>query len=233
MGILNNYHHSWDDFITNDIINELNNIENQIGNNYFPKPENVLRILNNDLNKIKYIIVGMEPYPSSYVKNGIEMPEATGRSFEVSSVTSWAQKFKQSSLRNIIKTIYYNYNNEKISLDKLREKINNGTFKIAQPKEWFDSLENQGILFLNATLTVEKNNVDTHTKIWEHFMNELISFINKNHNVIWILWGKKAQNRVIPMISNNYILTSHPRLDKFIQENCFGQIPDIDWTGLK
>ena len=107
-------HKSWLDFFTNDIENELENIEKQIGDNYFPSKENILRFMQLDLNKVKYIIVGMEPYPSSYIENNQVIPEATGRSFEVSSVKSWNQKFKQSSLRNILKTIYFNKYNVKI-----------------------------------------------------------------------------------------------------------------------
>lgn len=82
-------HKSWLDFFTNDIENELENIEKQIGDNYFPSKENILRFMQLDLNKVKYIIVGMEPYPSSYIENNQVIPEATGRSFEVSSVKSW------------------------------------------------------------------------------------------------------------------------------------------------
>ena len=62
-------HKSWLDFFTNDIENELENIEKQIGDNYFPSKENILRFMQLDLNKVKYIIVGMEPYPSSYIEN--------------------------------------------------------------------------------------------------------------------------------------------------------------------
>lgn len=226
-------HKSWLDFFTKDIENELENVEKQIGKNYFPRKENVLRFMQLDLNKVKYIIVGMEPYPSSYIENNQEIPEATGRSFEVSSVKSWNQKFKQSSLRNILKTIYFNKYNVKISLNEIREKITNKEFKIKEPKEWFDSLENQGILFLNATLTVEPNNVDSHCKIWENFMNELIVYIlNRNENIKWLLWGNKAQTRILPLVrEENVICSCHPRLASFVDENCFQYIKNINFEG--
>lgn len=226
-------HPSWKSFLSKEIINELNNIELKIGNNFFPNKENVLRFLELDLNKIKYIIVGMEPYPSSFEKNGLIIPEATGRSFEVKSLLSktWSDKFKQSSLRNILKTIYYNETNEIINLENLRKKIEKKEFKIANPKDWFNKIESQGVMFLNATLTVEAYNVDSHKKIWENFIKELIKYIETNTDVKWVLWGKPAQERIIPYIKNNYITSCHPRLNDFILENCFKEMKDINWTG--
>lgn len=230
---IDNIHPSWKDFFTKEIIEELDKIENKIGSNYFPKKENVLRFTNLDLNEIKYIIVGMEPYPSSYEKNGIVYPIATGRSFEIDNIYSWSQKFKQSSLRNIIKTIYFNYNNKKINLETLREKIASKEFNIKSPKEWYDSLEKQGVMFLNATLTVEPYNVDSHTKIWETFMNKLIKYINNNNkNILFLLWGNKAQERVLPLIdTKNAICNQHPRLVGFIDENCFEKLDKVNWLG--
>ena len=65
--IPNNWHPSWDVFMTDETIEQLKQIECKIGESvkdYFPKDENVLRFLHTDLNNIKCIIVGMEPYPS-------------------------------------------------------------------------------------------------------------------------------------------------------------------------
>lgn len=233
------WHPSWDDFMNlkniygqNITLLELKQIEKQIGE-IFPKEENVLRFLQNDLNNIKIIIVGMEPYPSSFEKDGNIYPIATGRSFEIANVINWNQKFKQSSLRNILKTIYYNEYGEIISLEILRNKIKNNEFSIKQPKEWFDSLEKQGVLFLNATLTVEPYNVDSHTKIWSNFMNNLMIYIsNKNKNIKWLLWGNKAQERILSIINpENAICSCHPRLFEFVNENCFSKIKEINWLG--
>ena len=225
---------TWNDFFTEDILKELEEIETKIGTNYFPNKENVLRFTNTDLNNIKCIIVGMEPYPSSFVFNNKLIPEATGRSFEIKSLEdkTWNYKFKQSSLRNILKAIYYNETGCKKSLDEIRKEISNETFKISQPSEWFDNLENQGVLFLNATLTVIPGHVDTHTKIWEEFMSKLIPYIDKQ-NVKWLLWGNKAQDRVLPLINkNNAICSCHPRLANFVDENPFQYIKSINWKGI-
>ena len=186
-----------------------------------------------DIKNIKYVIVGMEPYPSSFEKDGIVYPEATGRSFEVASLQgkSWKDKFKQSSLRNIIKTIYYNETKEQIDLETLRKKIELGDFVISNPTTWFDKTEEQGVLWLNATLTVQPYKVDTHKKYWGKFMEEVILYMMKeNPNLKWVLWGQPAKERVLPLVGEqNCICTMHPRLVGFIDENCFDFMNDINW----
>lgn len=231
-----NCHSSWDAFFKNekfDVVNELNEIENKIGIDYFPNPDNVLRFMKLDIKKIKYVIVGMEPYPSSFEKDGNIYPEATGRSFEVASLQgkSWCDKFKQSSLRNIIKTIYYNETKEKVDLETLRNKIQLGEFIISNPSTWFDKTEEQGVLWLNATLTVQSYKVDTHKKYWAKFMEEIILYMKKeNPNLKWVLWGQPAKERVLPLVGEqNCICTMHPRLVGFIDENCFAFMKDIKW----
>lgn len=229
------WHSSWNAFMNDEnVILALLKIENKLKEQkIFPEAENVLRFLQKDLSDVKYIIVGMEPYPSSYDKNGKQIPEATGRSFEVSSITTWTQKFKQSSLRNILKTIYVNEYNKKETMENIRKLIENGSFPIKQPKEWFDSLEKQGIMFLNATLTVKPYNVDSHTELWTNFMNLLIEYIrNLNENVRWLLWGQKAQDRILPLISEDEaICCCHPRLAEFVDFNCFQYTENINWLG--
>lgn len=228
-----NIHSSWNDFFDRaDIKSELKEIEKYLtGINYFPNENRVLRFAETDKTKIKVVIMGMEPYPSSYTEGGKILPVATGRSFEVANIHNWNEKFKQSSLRNILKTIYFNETGNVVSLESLRKKITEGEFKIAQPKEWFDNLEMQGVLFLNASLTVQQYKVKTHTKLWKYFVTELIKEISKE-SVQWMLWGRDAQERVLPLIDEtNAVCCCHPRLARFVNENPFAKANEIDWTG--
>lgn len=228
-----NIHSSWNDFFDRaDIESELKEIEKYLnGLNYFPNENRVLRFAEIDKEKIKVVIMGMEPYPSSYTEGGKILPVATGRSFEVANIHNWNEKFKQSSLRNILKTIYFNETGNVVSLESLRKKITEGEFKIAQPKEWFDNLEMQGVLFLNASLTVQQYKVKTHTKLWKYFVTELIKEISKE-SVQWMLWGRDAQERVLPLIDEtNAVCCCHPRLARFVNENPFAKSNEIDWTG--
>jgi uracil-DNA glycosylase len=55
----------------------------------------------------------------------------------------------------------------------------------------------QGVLLLNATLTVRKNNAGSHQgKGWERFTDAMIQKLsNSSNNLVFLLWGKFAQNK--------------------------------------
>ena len=219
---------NWNDFLNRkEVKKELSNINKFLKTeDYFPEKDKIFRFLEIDPYKIKIIIVGMEPYNSSFIRNGKEYPEATGRSFEVRSLSSWNQKFKQSSLRNMLKAIYKTYYNQDVTMEKLREKIINKDFPISQPKIWFDNMENQGVLFLNASLTVKKYKADTHTEIWENFMNLLIEYLNEiNPDIIWCLFGNKAQERFKNKVKIS-LCECHPRLSQFVNTDVCFQLKD-------
>lgn len=227
-------HESWKNLLTPEFLRELEHVEQQIGNNFYPVSDKVMRFLETDLSNAKCVIIGMEPYPSYYMQNGEMIPVATGRSFEIANVTDWGEPYKQTSLRNILKTVYYNKTGEKKSLDEIREEIAQEHFRIAQPPEWFDSMEQQGVIFLNATLTVRKGTPDSHTVIWKKAMDMIIRYIDENANVKWLLFGNKAVQRVTETLGEkkNIKKYSHPRNFEFISENPFKDVPGIRWTGI-
>ena len=72
----------------------------------------------------------------------------------------------------------------------------------------------QGVLLLNASLTVVKDTPKSHSgKGWEIFTDEVIKLINKKETpVVFILWGSDARNKK-SLITNkiHYIIESpHP-----------------------
>ncbi|MEG0376979.1 MAG: uracil-DNA glycosylase [Eubacterium sp.] len=77
-------------------------------------------------------------------------------------------------------------------------------------KKWTD----QGVLMLNAVLTVRAGQAASHRgKGWEFFTDHIIENLNAREDpIVFILWGAFAQSK-IPMITNpaHYILKSpHP-----------------------
>ena len=72
----------------------------------------------------------------------------------------------------------------------------------------------QGVLLLNATLTVRAHNAGSHQKKgWETFTDKVISVISeKREKVIFMLWGKFAQSKVnLIDTDKHYILyAAHP-----------------------
>ena len=214
-------------------IKEISNV--LLSESFFPAPHNIFRFAKTPIKDIKCVFLGMEPYaswytvPSTYDNCEFIIPEATGRSFEVNSVTEWNQKFKQTSLRNILKSLYYMDTRKDESLDAIREKIDSREFPISQPHDWFDEMEKQGVVFLNATLTVKKDSPDSHRHLWDDFMTDLISYMNKqNPDIIWILAGDKAQNRALSLV-NRSVICPHPRIARFVKSCPFEAVETVNW----
>lgn len=70
----------------------------------------------------------------------------------------------------------------------------------------------QGVLMLNSTLTVEKDNANSHSNIgWQQFTDDVIRLIDNNkRDVVFILWGNYARSKKA-LIKNNFIIeSSHP-----------------------
>jgi len=231
-----NIHNSWDNFLTNEVVDEINSIEQRIGENINPEHSNVLRFLQCNLNNIKVVILGQDPYP--------EKGRATGRSFEVGDLHSWNDKFRQVSLKNIIRLIHKGYNDindykyiKKFS--EIQEEIKTGKFKILPPNEIFSSWEKQGVLLLNTYLTVESGITGSHIEIWEHFSIKLLDYVsNENKDINWFLWGKQAEDKMKYIKNGNFYISRHPMMcsekyeDDFLKNNCFKDTMNIlNWLG--
>lgn len=72
----------------------------------------------------------------------------------------------------------------------------------------------QGVLLLNATLTVRKASPASHQgKGWETFTDGIIKYISdKCHGVVFLLWGKPAQQkeRLIDKEKHYVLKAAHP-----------------------
>ena len=72
----------------------------------------------------------------------------------------------------------------------------------------------QGVLLLNATLTVQAHQAGSHQgKGWEEFTDEAVRILaNSKSNLVFILWGSYAQKKgvVIPGQKHLILKSSHP-----------------------
>ena len=72
----------------------------------------------------------------------------------------------------------------------------------------------EGVLILNAVLTVEKDKAASHKQVgWEQFTDAIIKKINeKEEPVVFILWGNFARSKKVYITNpNHYIIEStHP-----------------------
>ena len=100
------------------------------------------------------------------------------------------------SLKNIFK---------EISTDLKQKDAHNGNLE-----RW----ASQGVLLLNATLTVRAHEAGSHqNKGWEKFTDAVITKIsNEKENVVFLLWGKFAEGKIkLIDTSKHCILTApHP-----------------------
>lgn len=72
----------------------------------------------------------------------------------------------------------------------------------------------QGVLLLNAVLTVEQAAPNSHANMgWEQFTDAIIRSLNQsNHRIVFMLWGKYAQNKqkLIDLDKHSVLTSAHP-----------------------
>ena len=230
-------HPDWNPFLSKEILLILKQLESDIsGSNFTPKTEKVLRFLEMPLSEVKVIILGQDPYPQPGV--------ATGRAFEVGTLNSWNEPFKNISLKNILRTIYKAYFGKALKYNELKPKFDN-EFPVLSPQKLFQHWENEGVLLLNTSFTCEHGKPGSHKKNWEAFTSRLLLFINENFaEITWFLWGNHALEATEEIQIKNSIYSQHPMMcyDKagrdtdflYGKTNCFAEfIQEIDWTGYQ
>lgn len=121
--------------------------------------------------KVRVVIIGQDPY---HGQDSSGQAQAHGLSFSVPSGVALPP-----SLLNIYK---------EISADLGITMSRNGDLTA-----W----ANQGVLLLNATLTVEQAKAGAHqSKGWEAFTDAAIAALNAHReNLVFVLWGSYAQKK--------------------------------------
>ena len=143
---------------------------------YPPKEEIYSFTQLTNLDNIKCIIIGQDPYHNEGQAHGLAF-----------SIKNSKLKSLPPSLKNIYKAVRLNYPDIK-NLDDTYGNL----------KNW----SNQGVLLTNRLLTVEKNKPLSHKKKgWELFQDQLlINLVNfkieKKEKFVFMLWGDQAKNTV-------------------------------------
>ena len=148
----------------------------------FPEEKNVFNALKlTPFESVKVVILGQDPYHG--------FGQAHGLSFSVQKGTPLPP-----SLKNIYK--------------ELQEDIGGELPKEGDLSHW----AKQGVLLLNTVLTVEEGNANSHKGMgWETLTNRFIESLNElKHPVIFILWGKPAQDKEKLITNPNHVLLKAP-----------------------
>jgi uracil-DNA glycosylase len=130
---------------------------------------------------VRVVIVGQDPY----IKSG----QAHGLSFSVRPGVDIPP-----SLRNIFKEL-------------------ESDLGIKNQSGCLSTWAEQGVLLLNRVLTVEEGKSKSHSNQgWEDFTNGVIKYLNDfSSNIVFLLWGKDAQQLSKLIDDNHEVLTSsHP-----------------------
>ena len=148
----------------------------------FPEEKNVFNALElTPFESVKVVILGQDPYHG--------FGQAHGLSFSVQKGIPLPP-----SLKNIYK--------------ELQEDIGGNLPTEGDLTYW----AKQGVLLLNTVLTVEEGNANSHKgKGWERLTNRLIESLNElKHPVIFILWGKPAQDKEKLITNSNHVILKAP-----------------------
>lgn len=155
------------------------------GKTIYPESKNRFNAFSlTELNDIKVVILGQDPYHGE--------GQAHGLSFSVPKGIKLPP-----SLRNIYK-------------------------ELADDLSWSTVPENgdltgwakQGVLLINAVLSVEQSNAGSHAKQgWEQFTDNVIEHINDNtEGVVFLLWGSYAikKSHMIDQHKHHILTAVHP-----------------------
>ena len=159
------------------------NEEYSSGYTIYPSKENIFAALEHTpYDKVKIVIIGQDPYHNPHQAQGLSFSVPDGMRLP-------------PSLRNIFLEI--------------KNDLNIDNFDKASLLPW----ARQGVLLLNTTLTVRRNSPKSHYGWgWEIFTDTIIERLNQsNSRIIFMLWGRIAQEKVPLIDEKHYILkAAHP-----------------------
>jgi uracil-DNA glycosylase len=165
---------------------------------HYPNKRDIFKALElTPFEDIKVVILGQDPYHGK--------GEANGLAFSVNKNIKIPP-----SLRNIYKEL-----NEDMGIDI----PNHGDLS-----NW----AKQGVLLLNSILTVSPDKPASHRKIgWEEYTDSIIKQINDNkHNIVFILWGKYAQEKGKYIDESKHLVIRSPHPSPFsARTGFFGSKP--------
>lgn len=180
----------WQDYLGNEFSKEYYiKLKEFLKNEYntqtiYPPMNDIFNALHyTPFHKVKVVILGQDPYHGPNQAHGLSFSVQPGNP-------------QPPSLKNIF-----------IELENdLGIKTPNHGYLIDWAK--------QGVLLLNTVLTVREGQAHSHKNMgWETFTNEVIKTLNQKETpVVYILWGKAAQNKqsLIDLSKHYVIKAPHP-----------------------
>jgi len=160
----------------------------------YPAPKNIFRAFDlTPFNEVKVVILGQDPYHGAR--------QAVGLSFAVESDVALPP-----SLRNIYKEIE----------DDLGVSMKDADGDLTR---W----AKQGVLLLNATLTVRAGSAGSHQgRGWEAFTDAAIQALSdRRDHLVFILWGNYARQKGAHIDRSTHLVIESPHPSPFSAANGF------------
>jgi uracil-DNA glycosylase len=159
--------------------------EQSTGKTIYPPNDQIFAAFNyTPFNKVKVVVIGQDPYHGE--------GQAHGLCFSVN---------KGVTIPPSLKNIYKELESDIPGF----EKPNHGDLS-----HW----AKQGVLMLNATLTVEKDKAGSHQgKGWELFTDAIIQLLaSQKEHLVFILWGRFAQSKAGFIDASKHLIlqAAHP-----------------------
>jgi uracil-DNA glycosylase len=151
--------------------------------NVYPQKEDVLNAFKIDINLIRVVIIGQDPYPAGNHANGYAF--------------GTKQDVKPGSLQMIEKAIKKDYPECKdLEIDKT-----------------LVSWKQAGVMLLNSSLTVEENKPNSHEHLWKDLISFVIKLLNaRPKKVVFVFIGKNAQeySKLVTKENHKVFSIEHP-----------------------
>lgn len=154
------------------------------GLSIYPADDQVFRVFQSNINTIKVVILGQDPYHN--------FNQANGLSFSVPMY----QKIPPS-LRNIFK--------------EMESDVEGFVYPLhGDLSSWFE----QGVFLLNSILTVEHGKPSSHRKLgWALFTDKVIEKISEyGQSLVFMLWGNYARSKSALIDEKKHLIleSKHP-----------------------
>jgi uracil-DNA glycosylase len=154
---------------------------------------------------VRAVVIGQDPYPN--------VSWATGRAFEQGDLEAWLANpaLVSDSLERIIPAVavartgnpeYTDLTNASRAWARVVADLASGVLRLQSPGRLFDHWQQQGVLFLNAGLTLSRferggsaHQLKGHIPLWKPVVQALLRVIatRSSGHAVFLLWGSVAR----------------------------------------
>lgn len=151
-----------------------------------------------DPSQVRCVLIGQDPYPA--------LSRATGRSFEQGDLDAWVSKASSvaSSLRVLLRMLVAARTGDATVLKMTWSNFVKftATIQLESPRDLFDHLQSQGVLCLNAGLTITRyksggapEQTKGHLPFWKPVVGQVLRSVatRSTGHVVFLCLGQFAQ----------------------------------------